>query len=211
VNIDVFSPDGPQAPRGAEARIISVGKVLPCSGFDIIIQALPYVPGAEFVLISAPDEADLQSESELRRLRGLAEQLGVADRLRLHGAATVADMPALLRSADVVACTPTYEPSGAVALEAMACGVPVVACAVGALVDTVVHEVTGCLVAREEPRALASSLNSLLRDSFLRRSLGAAGRDRAVARYTWDRIAADTIRLYEKSVSAARGSSAASV
>jgi D-inositol-3-phosphate glycosyltransferase len=98
-----------------------------------------------------------------------------------------------------------------VALQAMACGVPVVASAVGALRDTVVHEVTGYLAARPDPRELASAVNALLRDSFLRRSLGAAGRDRTVARYTWDRIAADTVRLYEKSISTRREPMAAAL
>ena len=54
-------------------------------------------------------------------------------------------------------------------------------------------------------RDLAASVNHLLRDSFLRRSLGTGGRNRAVARYSWDRIAADTARLYEKSMSALAG------
>jgi D-inositol-3-phosphate glycosyltransferase len=121
----------------------------------------------------------------------------------VHAHATVAEIPELLRPADVVACTPTYEPSGVVALEAMACGVPVVACAVGPLPDIVVHEVTGFLVDRQDPRDLAASVNHLLRDSFLRRRLGAAGRDGAAARYSWDRVAADTARrLYEPSMSA---------
>jgi D-inositol-3-phosphate glycosyltransferase len=109
-------------------------------------------------------------------------------------------LPALLRSADVVACTPADGSSGVVALKAMACGVPVVASAVGALVDIVVDDVTGHLVTHQDPRQLANCLNSLLRDSFLRRSLGSAGRDRTVARYSWDRIAADTVRLYQASI-----------
>jgi D-inositol-3-phosphate glycosyltransferase len=129
--------------------------------------------------------------------------------VRLNGGAATDEMPALLRSADVVACMPAYESSGIVALEAMACGIPVVACAVGALRDTVVHEVTGIFVGRRERREFATAVNSLLRDSFLRRSLGAAGRDRAGARYTWDRIAADTARLYEKSMTAGLGGQAA--
>ena len=65
------------------------------------------------------------------------------------------------------------------------------------------HDVTGYLVRGHDPRELAASVNSLLRDSFLRRSFGGAGRDRATARYTWDRVAADASRLYEKSLFAA--------
>ena len=173
---------------------------MPGKGFDILVRALPLIPAAEFVIIGEAERGDQQSDREARRLRGLAERLGVADRLRVHAHATVAEIPELLRSADVVACTPTYEPSGVVALEATACGVPVVACAVA-----VVHEVTGYLVDRQDPRDLAASVNHLLRDSFLRRSLGTGGRNRAVARYSWDRIAADTARLYEKSMSALAG------
>ena len=135
-------------------------------------------------IIGEAERGDQQSDREARRLRGLAERLGVADRLRVHAHATDAEIPELLRSADVVACTPTYEPSGVVALEATACGVP-----------------GGGLRGRD----LAASVNHLLRDSFLRRSLGTGGRNRAVARYSWDRIAVDTARLYEKSMSALAG------
>lgn len=202
VDVDVFTPDGPRAPRGEAKRIVSVGKLLPRNGFDTVIRALPFIPDAEFVVVGTDSS---ESDEETCRLRGLAEQLGVGGRLRLRGPATAEDLPALLRSADVVTCTPSYEASGVAALKAMACGVPVVACAVGALLDIVVDDVTGYLVAREDPRGLAASINTLLRDSFLRHSLGAAGRDRTVARYKWDRIAADTARLYGRSISAGRG------
>ena len=80
----------------------------------------------------------------------------------------------------------------------MACGVPVVASAVGALNDIVVDDVTGRLVAQIDPAGFAEAINMLLRDSFLRRSFGAAGRDRASARYSWDRVAEDMLRVYER-------------
>ena len=99
----------------------------------------------------------------------------------------------------MVTCTPWYEPFGIVPLEAMACGVPVVASAVGGMLDTVVHDVTGYFVPPGRPRECAEAV-SILRDSFLRRSLGLAGRDRACARYSWDRVADDTLRIYERLV-----------
>jgi len=201
VDVDVFTPDGPRAPRGEAPRIVSLGKLLPCSGFDTVIRAMPFIPDAEFLIVGESDTAE--SEAEVSRLRDLARQLGVADRLRVHGPADGTAIPALLRSADVVAATPASDSSGVAALKAMACGVPVLASAAGALVDIVVDDVTGYLVEHHQPRQLASMVNSLLRDSFLRSSLGGAGRDRAVARYGWDRIAVDHARLYRASASAA--------
>jgi D-inositol-3-phosphate glycosyltransferase len=95
-------------------------------------------------------------------------------------------------------CTPWYEPFGIVPLEAMACGVPVVASAVGGLVDTVVDGSTGKHVPPRNPRALAQALRSCINDPVRCAELGAAGRDRAECRYSWDRIAAETVRTYER-------------
>jgi glycosyltransferase involved in cell wall biosynthesis len=97
-----------------------------------------------------------------------------------------------------VVCVPWYEPFGIVPLEAMACGVPVVASAVGGLTDTVVNGVTGLHVPARDPRRLAEVLRTLLADPGPRASLGVAGRKRAVARYSWPRIAADTARVYQR-------------
>jgi glycosyltransferase involved in cell wall biosynthesis len=80
----------------------------------------------------------------------------------------------------------------------MACGVPVVASAVGGLTDTVVDGVTGLHVPAREPDLLTEALGELLADAELRTALGAAGRVRAVARYSWPRVAADTMRVYQR-------------
>ncbi|KUI39714.1 glycosyltransferase [Mycobacterium sp. GA-2829] len=200
VDLDLFTPDGPCAERGARHRIVSVGRFVPRKGFDVVVRALPGIPDTELVLVGGPDRAEVEADPEARRLRELAEQLGVSDRVVFQGAVARADMPAVLRSADVVACTPWYEPFGIVPLEAMACGVPVVAAAVGGMLDTVVHDVTGRLVTPKRPAEVADAINTLLHDEFLRQSLGAAGRDRAKARYSWDRIAADTLRIYDRLV-----------
>lgn len=107
-------------------------------------------------------------------------------------------MAALVRSADAVVCAPLYEPSGAVAIEAMACGVPVVATAVGALADVVVNGVTGLLVPPGEPDSLSRALRSLLLDDTLRNEFAVAGRDRVAARYSWSRVAEDVLRVYAR-------------
>ena len=197
VDKDLFQPEGPTAEKSAKHRILSVGRFVPRKGFDDMVRAMPSIPNAELVIVGGPDKAELESDPEARRLRALAKQLGVGRRVHLRGSVAREDMPALLRSADVVACTPWYEPFGIVPLEAMACGVPVVASAVGGMLDTVVDDVTGRLIPPKKPGAIAAAINPLLRDAFLRQSMGLAGRDRVCARYSWDRVAADTMRIYE--------------
>lgn len=208
VDIDAFHPDGPAAPRGARKRIVSVGRLVPRKGFETLIRALPHIAAAELLIVGGPARAALAGDHEAKRLQRLADHLGVADRVRLLGGITRDEMPAVLRSADVVACTPWYEPFGIVPLEAMACGVPVVAAAVGGIRDTVVDGVTGRLVPPKDPTALAAAINPLLADGRRRAALGRAGRQRARARYTWDRVAADSERVYEKLAPARREVSA---
>lgn len=137
---------------------------MPRKGFDTVIEALTTVPAAELVIVGGPERAELDTVPEACRLRKLATDLGVADRVSLYGSVAREDMPALLRSADVVTCTPWYEPFGIVPLEAMACGVPVVASAVGGMLDTVVHDLTGLLIPPKDPRACANAVTAILRD-----------------------------------------------
>jgi glycosyltransferase involved in cell wall biosynthesis len=128
--------------------------------------------------------------------RALAERLGVGDRLVLRGRVGRDEMPALMRSADAVVCVPWYEPFGIVPLEAMACGVPVVASAVGGLADSVVHGSTGLLVPPRDPVALAGAAGHLLARPELRTMFGLAGRRRARRWYDWARVAAQTEAVY---------------
>ena len=109
----------------------------------------------------------------------------------------------MFRSADAVVCTPWYEPFGIVPLEAMACGVPVVAAAVGGLRDTVVDHGTGLHVPPRDPEAIASALAMLLRNRSLRAELGNAGKVRARTRYSWDRVAAETEKAYQLAMAGA--------
>ena len=156
--------------------MLSVGRLVPRKGFDTVIRALAAVPDAELVVVGGPAAGDLADDPEAVRLRRLAERLGVADRVRLVGAVPRPDMPALLRSADLVVCAPWYEPFGLVPLEAMACGVPVVATAVGGFLDTVVDGVTGILVPPQRPDRLAAAIRKLLAEPFWREAFGTAGR-----------------------------------
>lgn len=194
VDTKLFNPLGPVAERSARRRIVSVGRLVPRKGFDDLITALPAVPDAELVIAGGPP--DLTTAPEARRLLERASACGVQDRVHLIGQVARTDMPALLRSADVVACVPWYEPFGIVPLEAMACGVPVVASAVGGLTDTVVDGVTGVLTPPRDPRQLARALRKLLADRSRGMAFGMAGQDRVDARYTWDEVAARSEHLY---------------
>ncbi|MBD5635819.1 MAG: glycosyltransferase, partial [Candidatus Eremiobacteraeota bacterium] len=150
---------------------------------------------AELVIAGGGDGPSLPSAAEPRRLAALAREHGVATRVSLRGRVERCRVPELLRSADVVVCTPWYEPFGIVPLEAMACGVPVIVSSVGGLVDTVVDGVTGYHVAPREPRQVARALHAL-RDARARRIMGRAGMDRVRSRYSWSRIAAETLEVY---------------
>lgn len=201
VDIERFSVEGPVAPRTARTRLMSIGRLVPRKGMGHAIDALArLVDGghdAELVIVGGSGSGDaLTADPEYQRLHGVAESLGVADRVDFAGQLSQTEMPAMLRSADVVVCAPWYEPFGITPLEAMACGVPVVASSVGGLIDTVVEDVTGVHVPPRDPEALASALAALIDDPERARAYGAAGRERVESRYSWDRVAADTERAY---------------
>ncbi|UXA08399.1 glycosyltransferase [Mycobacterium sp. SMC-2] len=198
VDAERYNSSGPAPARTDLHRVLCLAPTpLPCNGFDVVIKALPRVPATELVV--AETAARNREHDEARaRLQGLATRLGVAD--RVHFAGTVADdaLPMLLRSADVVACTPRQPPRATTVLQAMASGVVVVAFGVGVLKDAVVDGVTGLVVSPETPTGLSATLRSLLAQSFQCESMGAAGRSRALSRYAWDRVALDCLNIYQR-------------
>jgi glycosyltransferase involved in cell wall biosynthesis len=197
VDLDLFSPLGPaEARRSERHRVVVVTRLVERKGVGNVIEALADVPSTELVVAGGPDRADLSSDLEVRRLRALARAKGVEDRVELRGALARTEVAPLLRSADVVACVPWYEPFGIVPLEAMACGIPVLASAVGGLIDTVVDGVTGVHVPARSPERIAEALRSLVTDAEWRRALGEAGAERARTRYSWPTIAGATLRAY---------------
>jgi D-inositol-3-phosphate glycosyltransferase len=176
--------------------VLSLGRLVPRKGNDTVIAAIAGVPGAELVIAGGPDPGQLHEDPEVARLSRVAEEYGVADRVRYTGRVPHEDVPAMLRSADVVVSVPWYEPFGIVPVEAMACGKAVVVSAVGGHLDTVEDGVTGLRVPPRDRAALTAALRQLLSDPGLRRKLGTAGAARAADRYGWDTIAADTEAVY---------------
>jgi D-inositol-3-phosphate glycosyltransferase len=205
VDLQRFTASGPAEPRPPGVpRLVAACRLVERKGIGNAVTALAELPGAELHVAGGPDVAELEHDPEARRLRALATALGVEDRLVLRGRVGRDEMPALLRSADVVVCAPWYEPFGIVPLEAMACGAPVVATAVGGQIDSVVHGVTGVHVPPRDPAALAAALRDLLADDPRRAELGREGRRRAQRLYAFDRIAAATREVYDELTGARR-------
>jgi D-inositol-3-phosphate glycosyltransferase len=197
VDLGLFRPDGPAEPRDpGRSRLLVVSRLVERKGIGSVITALAELPETELVVAGGPPARRLAEDPEARRLAALAERLGMAGRVRFRGQVAPGDLPALYRSADLVVCVPWYEPFGIVPLEAMACGVPVVASAVGGLVDSVVDGVAGVHVPPRRPDLLARVLAGLLADPGRRAALGAGGARRARRRYGWDRIARGTLEVY---------------
>jgi glycosyltransferase involved in cell wall biosynthesis len=196
VDTGTFWPSVAAAPRSSLGRLLTLGRLVERKGNDTAISALPQLPGVELVVAGGPERDRLGEDAEYRRLRDLAAARGVANRVIFTGAVSRPQVPALIRSADIVVCTPWYEPFGITPLEAMACGVPVVASAVGGLTDSIVHGTTGLLIPARDPDALAVAASGLLGDPALRDAFGEAGARRARRWYSWPRVAAQTESVY---------------
>jgi D-inositol-3-phosphate glycosyltransferase len=206
VDLEHFTPwPTPDAPRSVPERtcryrLLSVGRLMPGTGYEVIIEALPWLPETELLIAGDAGSSDPIPEPENDRLIAVAKRLGVADRVRLIGQVARSDMPALVRSADLAVCSPWSEPFGVVPLEAMACGVPVVASAIGGMSGPVVDGVSGALVTPCDPAALAEVVGPLLESPNRRAEFARAGLERVRSCCSWDRVAADTADVYQQVV-----------
>lgn len=198
VDSDRFTPEGPAAPRDPERpRILSVGRLVERKGFGDVIQAMRYVPGAEYVVVGGPPADQLPADPWAKRLRALAEQLHVADRFKLIGGVSAADLPGWYRSADLLVSPGWQEDFELAPLEAMACGVPVIGTSAGGLTETVVDGLTGDLVPARDPRALGGALRRLVNDKVRRFAYATAALDRARQAYSWKRVASQVGSVYQ--------------
>jgi D-inositol-3-phosphate glycosyltransferase len=197
VDLDRFHPEGPAEPtdRG-RSRVVVVSRLVERKGIGNVIEAVAALPDVHLVIAGGPPQALLDTDPVARRIVELAEQLGAADRIDLRGAVPRDRVPELIRSADVVACCPWYEPFGLVAIEAMACGIPVVASRVGGLAETVLDGVTGLHVAPRAPAEIAAAIAALLGNTDARHAMGRRAARRA-RRFGWDQVACDTLAAVE--------------
>jgi D-inositol-3-phosphate glycosyltransferase len=189
VDLGRFRPA--RAPRRDAPRVVCISRLVPRKGIAEVIEAVAGLDGVQLVIAGGPQLAMLEDDPYARELTALIDRLGVTERIRLIGGIEPDRVPGLMHTANVVCCTPWYEPFGMVAVEAMACGVPVVATAVGGLAETVVHGRTGLLVMPRRPDMIRRAIGTILDDSHLAASMAVASVQRA-ARFGWPRIAAMT-------------------
>jgi D-inositol-3-phosphate glycosyltransferase len=197
IDTGLFSPVGDTAERGSRFRLVAFASVGQPRGLPAVVRALTQLPDAELVIAGGPAARQLPRTGAWRDLARLASAVGVRNRIILAGELSETELPALLRSADLMVGASRYEPSGIAALQAMACGVPVVVSAVGALSDAVEDGVTGLLVEPDDAPMLARRIRALQASPVQREALGIAAADRAKSRYDLSRIARETAAAYE--------------
>jgi glycosyltransferase involved in cell wall biosynthesis len=197
-----FAPDA----VSRRAGVVFVGRLTPHKGIDRLIAALP--EGAALTIVGTGGHDPHAPESGyVEHLRRLSAGLDV----RFAGAVTDDELPAMYRSAAVVAvpsvnltCYGRHhavsELLGLTAIEAMACGTPVVASRVGGLAEVVVDGETGFLVEPGDVAALRMRLTDVLADPARAGAMGDAARARAVARFTWDECARRCLDAYRELV-----------
>lgn len=185
--------------------ILFVGRIEPIKGLDTLLHAVRLLserccrPRDIAVMIIGGDAgiSQEQLDEEMARLYAMRDALGLQELVTFLGRRGQDVLPNYYAAADVVVMPSYYESFGMVALEAMACGTPVIASRVGGLVFTVVDRVTGFLVPSGEPEALADRLEWLMRHPAERERMGRQGRLRAL-QYAWPYIADKVEALFEK-------------
>ena len=174
--------------------MLYVGRLDPFKGPEVLLRTLHAMrgtPGAFLEFVGGEGDAD----PEAKRLNRLAQELGIADRVRWQSAVPQDELVDYYNAADVCVVPSYHESFGLAALEAMACGSPVVASRVGALKSLVVEGQTGCLVFPVAPEAFAPCLEELLTNEELRHRLGEGARKRATE-FPWDQVVARQLGIY---------------
>jgi glycosyltransferase involved in cell wall biosynthesis len=197
VDTNLFSPVGVTTERGSRFRLVAFATAGQPRGLFTVVRALTQLPDAELIITGGPTARQVPRTGAWRELTRLAAAAGVRNRIVFSGGLSECELPALLRSADLMVGASRYEPSGIAALQAMACGVPVVVPAVGALSDAVVDGVTGLLVDPDDVPMLVRRIRGLQARPVQREALGIAAADRAKSRYDLSRIARETAAAYE--------------
>ena len=208
VDTELFTP---AAPAAAKARLglpeapllVYVGRLAPIKGLETLLEAMARLPARPFLLIVGGDQDEPQN-GHVAHLRRLVATLGLTDSVRFLGAQPQERLRLFYAASDATVMPSYYESFGMVALEAMACGSPVIASNVGGLTTTVRDGVTGFLVPDGDAAAFAGAIARLLADGDLRWRLGREA-VRWASRYRWPCVAEAICREYAHFVPEASG------
>lgn len=186
--------------------ILFVGRIEPLKGLDVLLESIAHLRKRDsleeirfcLVVIGGEKESDSEMMSaEMARIQALREQFGLEDLVAFLGKRSQDTLPYYYSAAEVVVVPSYYESFGMVALEAMACGTPVVASQVGGLAYLVQDGVTGYTVPVDDPHSLAERLMSLLSDPALRNNMGKQAIQYAQG-YAWEHIAQRLTVVYDE-------------
>jgi D-inositol-3-phosphate glycosyltransferase len=200
VDHHVFSPGDTAAARArlgidADRVLLFVGRIQPLKGTDLAVRCLAALGDSAATLVVVGGPSGPNGADELRRVRQLAHDLGVADRIRWVPPQAHDHLADFYRAADVCVVPSRTESFGLGAHEAAACGTPVVVAAVGGLRSLVTDGETGFLVEGRDPLEYAVPVDKLLGDPQLARDMGSTAAARSL-RYSWSMTAARLRRLY---------------
>jgi D-inositol-3-phosphate glycosyltransferase len=185
--------------------LLFVGRMEPLKGLNVLIEAISIMrqnevlrdnPFCLAIIGGDPDDGGVQTDVELSRIKVLTEQYGLNDLVTFLGNRSQDSLPYYYSAAEAVVVPSQYESFGMVALEAMACGTPVVASQIGGLAYLVQDGVTGYTVPVDDPIELAKRITSLLQDTSLRDQMGRQA-ERLAQDYAWDKIADKLVPVYE--------------
>jgi phosphatidyl-myo-inositol dimannoside synthase len=191
-----FGPDDGAARHAVRARlgldpatplIVTVGNVTERKGQEVVVRALPHLPGVHFAAVGLPTDGE--------RLQAVARELGVDDRLHLTGRAGPEAVVEAMRAADVhvLASRETdggdVEGYGIAVVEAALCATPSVVSDLSGLIEAVEPGVTAVVSRQGDPGSLAEAIGGLVADPARRAAMGAAARARAVRDQTWAHVA----------------------
>ena len=200
VDSDLFRPSDKAAARAElgleETRVVlSVGRIEPLKGLETLIGAMARLEdrtSTRLLLVGGT----LGQDRELARLKSVAAGMGIQDMVTFVGAVDQSELPTYFSAADVFVLPSYYESFGLVALEAMACGTPVIASRVGGPKAFVQDGLTGYMIPWHCPDPYAERLDILLANPALRESMGKAATAKART-MGWDRVAGRLMNLYE--------------
>jgi D-inositol-3-phosphate glycosyltransferase len=203
VDLNLFHPSDREAARaklGLDGEVVLfVGRMDRVKGLDVLLRAialLTHRPSLKLVVVGGSGQ-----EEEMRRCQDLADRLGID--VQFRGAAPQEALPTYYNAASVLVVPSHYESFGLVAVEALACGTPVIASMVGGLPTVIRDGENGLLVPWRRPEAFAERIERVLDDASLRGMLSANAR-LSVFRYSWESVADRVTSVYHELVAARR-------